>query len=264
MRQRLGQHFLHDQTVIDTMIGLLKPLSDDLIVEVGSGTGVLTSALLNSGQEVLAIEWDEELYNKLANQYESNGKLTIIHADIRHLNLVQKIDEMGLADYKIVANLPYYLTSYLFRQIFAYDRLPKQVIVLIQKEVAERVSAPVGSSRRGVLSVLCQAYGTPRIALNVPASSFTPAPKVESAVLVIDNISNAKMANIDQKEFMRVVKAGFGEKRKTIENALAGGFTLSKITIQGILQKAGIDTVLRAQNLTIEQWIRLYYAVKEQ
>ncbi len=260
MRQRLGQHFLHDQSVVDAMSKLINTSGKHLIVEVGPGTGVLTDVLLEKSQTVLAIEWDEELYQRLLIKYANNDCLTLVHADIRHYNLIEKINAMGYQSYSVVANLPYYLSSYLFRQIFSYSHLPSQVIVLIQKEVAQRISAPAGSSDRGVLSILCQMYGTPHIALEVAPTSFTPPPKVNSAVLVLENISNNLIKDINQKELMRVVKAGFGEKRKTLENALAGGLMISKDVAQDCLRRAGIDEGLRAQNLTVEQWINLFHA----
>lgn len=261
MRQKLGQHFLHDQGVVEVMTGLINTSGKHLIVEIGPGTGVLTSALLNHGHLVLAIEWDTELYQRLLIKYADNSNLTLVQADIRHFNLIEKIDQLGFNQFSIVANLPYYLSSYLFRQIFAYSRLPNRVIVLIQKEVAERISAPAGSSDRGVLSILCQLYSTPHIALEVAPTSFTPPPKVKSAVLVLENISSNLMKDISQKELMRAVKAGFGEKRKTIENSLSGGLRLSKDTVRLLLHNAHIAPDVRAQDLSVSQWLDLYRAI---
>ncbi|MFA6082546.1 MAG: 16S rRNA (adenine(1518)-N(6)/adenine(1519)-N(6))-dimethyltransferase RsmA [Patescibacteria group bacterium] len=258
MRQKLGQHFLNDLNVIKTaVINLPKPTDDLLVVEVGPGQGVLTRELLNAGYQVLAIEWDEELLASLQAEFSGQKRLHLINADIRTFDLVKQIKSLKFSRYVIAANLPYYLSSYFLRSVFGYQLLPEKMVLLLQQEVAQRLAAEVGSKKRSTLSILAQSYCRPEVILSVPASSFTPPPKVTSALVEMDQIKNPFKSNEESKRFFRVVKAGFGEKRKTIINSLAGGMHLEKDEIGLMLSELKIDSTLRAEDLSIEQWRKL-------
>lgn len=264
-RQKLGQHFLHDTSVLDRMLDSAPCEPAQLVVEVGPGRGVLTQALLSRGDRVLAIEWDGELTDRLQVKFAGNENVTIVHADIRTFYLMQYLKMAGNVEpqYRIIANLPYYLTSYFLRQVFQYEVLPQNMTILVQKEVAERIVAPPGSSERSILSVLCQAYSEPKLLFVVPAKAFTPPPKVDSAVLQFKIISRTFFSDIDERQFFRFVKAGFSAKRKTLANALSGGLRLEKGVVEDFFKTTHIDPSQRAQDLTLDQWKKLAQAKGE-
>jgi 16S rRNA (adenine1518-N6/adenine1519-N6)-dimethyltransferase len=256
-RQKLGQHFLHDESVLDAIISAYCPTLGELIVEVGPGKGALTEKLLLLDQKVIGVEWDEEMLAVLRQKYSKDQNLILEHADIRHFNLINFIDGIGYSDYSIVANLPYYLSAYFMRQLFEYSRLPRQAILLIQKEVAERVIAKPGTKTRSTLSVLAQVYSSPKINLIVPPTSFTPPPQVESAVVSFEKIKNPFVNKTQEKNFFRVVKSGFSSKRKTLLNSLSAGLHMERDEIAQILQNVAIDANLRAESISVDQWFKL-------
>ncbi len=258
MRQRLGQHFLKDQAVIEKIADSMTYKKGETIVEVGPGKGVLTAALLERGARVIAIEWDEQLAVDLIERFPDHQNLQVVQADIRSFDLIRHLKKEKIAKYNIAANLPYYLSSFFLRQVFQYAVLPQHMVLLLQREVAERLVASPGSSDRSVLSVMTQLYSTQKIVQLVPASAFVPPPKVESAVVVFTEISNPFNSYNETKSFFRLIKAGFGAKRKTILNALSGGLHMEKSHIEQILSSIKIDPNVRAQDLTLEQWRALH------
>ncbi len=264
MRQRLGQHFLRDDGVVLAMLAAVAPHKNEISVEIGPGRGVMTKALLERGDKVLAIEWDEDLANSLPGRFSEAKNLDVVHADIRTFDLIGYLakSERGSPQYVILANLPYYLSSYFLRQVFQYRALPHAMVLLLQKEVAQRLCAQVGSSERSILSIMTQCYSNPQIILNVPKTAFTPPPKVDSAVVVFDHISTQFFNDISASDFFRVVKAGFAEKRKTILNALCGGLHLAKADVVMVLEQAGISPHVRAQDISLDQWKQLAKILK--
>lgn len=266
-RQRLGQHFLKDGAVIEQMLAVTPKRDDEIVVEIGPGQGVLTRALAARGDLVVAIEWDEELAARLAIQFRDHANVTMVQNDIRTFDLVGFLASISggkALHYSIIANIPYYLTSYLLRQVFELKTLPSRMTLLMQKEVAERLCAAPGASECSVLTVMVQAYCRPQIVMHVPASSFTPPPRVESAVVAFRAISSAYFDDIDQKAFFRVVKAGFGEKRKRLANALAGGLHRDKQAMDALTKTLRFAPDIRAQELSLAQWKALYHAVERQ
>lgn len=257
MRQKLGQHFLTDESVLNKIIETYRPSGGEVIVEVGPGKGVLTERLLKLGQKVLAIEWDETFVINLKQKYANIANIRIENADIRHFDLVNCLKGMGENEYAVVANLPYYLSSYFIRQLFEYQILPKSAVILVQKEVAERLVAKPGSKTRSTLSVLAQIYSTVKIELAVSPNAFTPPPKVESAIVSFENIKNPFKSKDQEKGFFRVVKAGFSSKRKTLLNSLSAGLRVDRSEVEKKLNDVGIDPKLRAEDLTNEEWLKL-------
>lgn len=257
MRQKLGQHFLKDEDVLDKTIEYYNSVSDEIIVEVGPGEGALTDKLLQLKHKVVAIEWDEALYSYLRAKYSDNSSVEIINADIRHFDLVKYLIDKKNTKYSVIANLPYYLSSYFIRQLFEYQVLPRSAIILIQKEVAERLTAKSGSKTRSVISVLAQIYSQPEIKFVVPATAFNPPPEVESAIIKFDNIANPFDSIEQRKLFFRVIKAGFSSKRKTILNSLSAGLAMSREVVEIILNNVCIKTDLRAEDLTNEEWFKI-------
>jgi len=255
MRQKLGQHFLIDTTVINDMVASLK-FDADVVVEVGPGKGVLTNELLRQGKPVVAIEWDEAMVTHLLTRFAESDNFYLVHADIRQFDLIKYLKNTfpRMKTYLIAANLPYYLTSYFVRQAFEYQVFPSQMSLLVQKEVAERIVAECHSSERSMLSVLSQTYSQPRIVRNVSRLAFNPPPEVESAVVVFDKITNPFKTREEERHYFRVVKAGFASKRKTILNAISAGLHLERREAEKLLNKVGIDSGVRAEDVSIDQW----------
>lgn len=222
----------------------------DTVLEVGPGLGTLTKVLLDRGAEVVAVEYDQELYEKLTKEWVGTNKLQIVHEDILRFDLTQLPP-----DYKVVANIPYYLTSKLVRVLSESTNPSKSVTLLIQKEVAERLAA--GPGQMSLLSVTAQMYFEPKLGPVVPAELFTPPPKVDSQIIHLQRRAKPLYGQADPKPLFRLVKTGFSNRRKTLLNSLSGGLQLSKSETNDLLQRAGIDPQSRAQDLSLEDWTTL-------
>ncbi len=260
MPQRLGQHFLRDGLVLEDLLSEIRKSPQQLVVEIGSGTGALTERILQVGRSLLAVEWDERLATSLEGALDHSKRFAVINADIRRLDIINEIDKRfnQVPDYLLVGNLPYYLTSFLLRQIFSTWRiLPKKIIFIIQKEVAERIIAKPGSKNRSVLSVLVQSNAEPLITRFIGPESFSPPPKVESAIIVLDHIFSRLPDGINERQFSRLVRFGFASKRKTILNTLSAGFNKSKNELIPLLENSGVDSNARAEDLSQENWYAL-------
>ncbi|MBP7018317.1 ribosomal RNA small subunit methyltransferase A [Candidatus Saccharibacteria bacterium] len=248
----LGQHWLYDEAVLESVVDAAGVVSADVVLEVGPGLGTLTAKLLNRGSKVIAIEKDEHLATRLEAKNIDN--LQVIEGDIL------QFDFNSLpAGYKVAANIPYYLTSALVRLLLESDNQPAQIGILIQKEVAERIVA--GPGKMSVLSFAVQYYADVDLDIIVPAELFDPPPKVDSQIISIRPYPEP-VFEADQKLLFRLVKAGFSEKRKKLRNALAGGLSLEKDKIGDIMDSANIEQTIRAQELSIDQWKALYIAYK--
>ena len=251
-KKELGQHWLRDDTILQAIVDAGNVAETDYVLEIGPGEGTLTQKLLDTGAEVHALEFDRELIPKLKKKFSNCKKLAISWGDIRQFNY----DELP-KHYKIIANIPYYLTSNLIRAISDTENKPEIAVLLIQKEVALRICA--GPGQMSMLSVAAQLHYECSLDIEVPATFFTPPPKVDSQVVALTRRTRP-LFTVDEKKFMRLVKAGFSEKRKTLRNALAGGLSIDKEHSEGLLNKAGIDKVRRAQSLSLEEWHELYLA----
>jgi len=255
-RKGLGQHFLIDGEVLQLITSAAELTPSDVIVEIGPGLGVLTRELAQKAGRVIAIELDNKLAAALKQTLASFDNVTIINED------VLKIEPQNLAtDYKLVANLPYYITSPVLRHFLEASAKPKVMIVMVQKEVAEAIVAKPG--KMSLLSVSVQFYGEPRIISDVPAQCFYPAPKVDSAILRIDPSPQPRVA-VDEESFFEVVRAGFTAPRKQLANSLAQGLEVSKAEVLSLLERAGIAPQRRAETLSLEEWARLRQVFKEE
>jgi len=248
----LGQNFLVNKTALDKIIEAGELNEKDFIIEIGPGIGVLTQELVNKVGSVVAVELDKTLVELLKSNNELRIKnhgdnLEIINADILKLNLPQIIENRP---YKVIANIPYYITSKIIQLFLTLENKPKLMVLLVQKEVAERIAAKPGEM--SILSLSVQSYGVPEIVGLVPKESFFPVPKVDSAILKISNIQYH--FKIPEKELFRVIKIGFSSRRKTLINNLSSGFHLDKETAKGIIEKIGLKDTVRAQELSLEQW----------
>jgi 16S rRNA (adenine1518-N6/adenine1519-N6)-dimethyltransferase len=249
-KKSLGQHWLNDDDCLNSMLTAADVGADDTVLEIGPGLGTLTRKLVDTAKNVVAVEFDERLARELAWRVEADN-LQITRQDILQFDLTSMP-----AGYKVVANIPYYLTSNLIRVLSESSNPPHTAVLLIQKEVAERVAAEPGAM--SLLSVTAQFYWSVTLDRIVKAELFTPPPKVDSQIVVLSRRKSNLFPDVVPKHMFRLVKAGFGERRKTLRNSLSGGLHLSKDDTEQLLHAASIDPGLRAQNLTLEQWHKLY------
>ena len=253
-RKRLGQHFLIDREVLQLITSTAELTSTDIILEIGPGLGILTKELARQAGRVIAVELDNKLAALLKQTLASFDNITIINEDILHIDPATLLPEPSA--YKVVANLPYYITSPVLRHFLEASVKPETMIVMVQKEVAEAIVAEPG--QRSVLSISVQFYGKPGIVSFVPAQSFHPAPEVDSAILRIDVYPQPAVAVTDKRGFFELVRAGFTASRKQIVNSLAQGLGLHKAEVLTLLEKAGIVPQRRAETLTLEEWAQLW------
>jgi len=256
-KKSLGQHWLHDEETLDAIADSATVQTGDEVLEVGPGLGTLTRRLVARGAHVTAVEFDDtlarELPKTLAKSGMSTDDVTVVHEDILRFDLTQLSP-----GYKVVANIPYYLTSKLIRVLTESTNPCTLAALLIQKEVAERAAAKPG--QMSLLSVSAQYYCEVSLGVLVPAELFTPPPKVDSQVLVLKTRERPLFPNVDTKQFFHIVHAGFSQKRKTLENALSGGLAITKEQARALLAAADIPHSKRAQALSLEDWYRLYTA----
>ena len=222
---------------------------DDVVLEIGPGLGTLTSRLLARANSVTAVEFDADLARKLPGQFPGK-KLTVVNQDILQFDLNQLPK-----NYKVVANVPYYITSKIVEKLMTAENKPSIAVLLVQKEVAERIAAEAGNM--SVLSVSVQIFAEAELDIEVPRQFFTPPPKVDSQVVVLRTRDNPLITSEDQRDFFRIVKAGFSAKRKKLRSSLSGGLGIDKSVAEELLKNAGISPDARAEDLAIEDWKRL-------
>jgi len=248
----LGQNFLQDPVALETIVSSAAIQTSDTVLEIGPGLGSLTRYLAVSAKEVVAVELDQNLLPPLNAVLSPYQNVRLIHGDILELSP----NDLGLENqYIVVANIPYYITSAVIRHLLESESKPRRIVLTVQKEVAQRICAGPGDMSLLALSV--QVYGQPRLAAHIPASAFFPAPKVDSAVLVIDIYDFPRIKEEYLDTFFKLIKAGFSQKRKTLRNSLSSGLHLSPAEAAEILNRANIDPQRRAETLTIEEWQRL-------
>ena len=251
----LGQHWLRDRGILEDIAAAAELTSDDTVLEIGPGLGTLTSVLLSRAGQVTAVEFDPELARKLPGQFPGKN-LTVVHHDILTYDFTQLP-----TGYKVVANVPYYITSKIIQALSETSNPPELSVLLVQKEVAERLAAEPGE--HSLLSISAQVYHEVSLGPLVPAEYFTPPPKVDSQVVILRRREMPQVAADQQKAFFRLVRAGFAERRKKLRSSLAGGLHLSKSDVETLLQKADISPEARAQELSIVQWQRLVEVLRE-
>ncbi len=245
---------MDDPVSLQMMCDAAEVEAEDTVLEIGPGLGTLTKLLVEQAREVVAVEFDEYLA-KMLPQRISSSSLTVKNQDIL------SFDYTSLpANYKVVANIPYYLTSNLIRMLSETPNQPSVAVLLVQKEVAQRVDA--GQGAMSLLSVTAQFYWQTGVGPIIRAELFTPPPKVDSQILILQRRPEPLFSDVDPAKFFRLVKAGFHERRKKLRSSLSGGLHLPKPEIDELLSKAGIDPNLRAQALSLEDWHKLYLAIE--
>lgn len=250
-RKRLGQNFLTDPVALERIIRAADLSVDDAVLEVGAGLGTLTRPLAEHAGQVVAVELDDQLVEILRQRLDDLPNVQILHGDIL------RIPDFGFAHqgYKLVANLPYYLTSAVLRRFLEREPRPRLIVVTVQLEVARRIVARPG--KMSLLAVSVQLFGQPRIVSRIPPGAFYPAPKVDSAVVQIDVHEKPTVPLAEeygQATFFRVVRAGFAQRRKTLRNSLSGGLGLPPTRVVDALTEIGVDARRRAETLSLEEW----------
>lgn len=261
MGARLGQNFLANKGIVKAIADIADISTQDVVLEIGPGKGILTVELLERAKKVTAVEKDSALVTKLKSEFESeikSEKLLLIENDVRDFNLsTVGLDEMS---YKLVANIPYYITGEIIRQFLEAENQPETMTLLVQKEVAERIVArpePGRGAKDGkesVLSISVKAYGSPKYAKTVKKGSFKPIPKVDSAVLHIENISKKRFDKTSPEDFFTLLKAGFSSKRKTLANNLK---EYDREAVLRALIELGLDEKVRPERLSTLDWFAL-------
>lgn len=249
----LGQHWLRDREVLAHIADCAELTRNDTVLEIGPGLGTLTSELLRQAGKVIAIEFDGELARKLPAQFPGTN-LEVVEGDILRFDL--SILPTG---YKVVANIPYYITSSIVKMLMTAKNRPSTVVLLVQKEVAERLAAKPGDM--SILGISAQVYAEVTLGNVVPAKLFTPLPKVASQIVILKTRDNSFFADVSEEDFFHIVKAGFSAKRKMLRSSLSGGLKLPKIEIELILTKAKINPDARAETLDLDAWKRLTHIV---
>ncbi len=245
--KHLGQHFLVDRVVLDKIVRAARLEADDLVVEIGPGTGELTRLLMERVRKVIAIEVDERLFERLKAQFAGRETVELVRGD------AMDFPYESLPEFTVVANIPYYITTpLLFRLIASRERL-KSLTLTIQKEVAERIVAPPGGKKYGVLSLMVQYYSVPTLLFPVSRRAFRPQPKVDSAVIRVEILRKPSVTVRDEKMFFRIIRTAFAQRRKMLSNALAP----LRPDAKEWLRAAGIDPDRRAETVSIEEFARL-------
>jgi 16S rRNA (adenine1518-N6/adenine1519-N6)-dimethyltransferase len=263
--KELGQNFLIDQRVLRQILAAAEISARDEVLEIGPGLGTLTQALAEHAQRVVAVELDRQLAALLHDRLEAFPNVRVVVGDILALPVSELLatDKAGRPTeyaYKVVANIPYNITSAVLRHLLEARTRPKLIVLMVQKEVAQRITAKPGDM--SLLSVSVQFYGRPRLIHRVPARAFYPAPKVDSAIIRIDPHPQLPLEPEEVEPFFTVVRAGFAQRRKQLRNSLLHGLGLSAECIAGALAQAAVDGERRAQTLDIAEWVALYRALR--
>ncbi len=245
----LGQHWLKDREVLAHIADCAELAPDATVLEIGPGLGTLTSELLRRSKKVVAVEFDSELARKLPAQFPGKN-LEVITSDILSFDLSSL--PVG---YSVVANVPYYITSKIIQLLMTADNKPRIAVLLVQKEVAQRLAAQPGDM--SILAVSAQLFADVTLGDIVPAEFFMPPPKVDSQVVILRTRTALYLTDIEEKDFFRVVKAGFSSKRKMLRSSLSGGLKLPKDEVESLLKRADISSNFRAEALSLDDWARL-------
>lgn len=267
-KKSLGQHFLRSKTAIRQIIDAASLTKGELVLEIGPGEGVLTDALLTSGVVVIAVETDTRCIAKLHERFSKeieSGALKLIFGDIRSEAIQKELFTkkfLGNNTYKLIANIPYYITGMLFRLFLEQLRKPALIVFLVQKEVAEQIIAR--DHKEGILSLSVKIYGVPKYIAKVKREAFAPPPKVDSAIIAISDISGERLKNLSDETYFRIIKAGLSAKRKMLLGNLARGLDIPKDILSVIFIELGIPENARGEDVSAVVWLRLAQRLKSE
>ena len=269
----MGQNFLIDESVLEKIIAASRLSKDDIVLEIGPGLGILTAELAKRVKQVIAVEKDKTLYRALENILgeQKINNIEMLNEDVLQISNFQflisnqirnsnfKIEsKFKIKNYKLVANLPYYITSPVIRKFLETENKPELMILMVQKEVAQRICARPG--QMSILAIAVQFYGQPEIISIVPRASFYPQPKVDSAIIKI--IPKNQLPDIDIEKFFILVKAGFSSKRKFLTSNLSRELKIENCKLKILFDQVAIGQKLRAENLSVSDWLKLYEILK--
>jgi len=253
----LGQNWLVDESALARIAAAAQLIPQDTVLEIGPGLGSLTRHLARAAGRVIAVELDAALIPALHHSLADYANVTLVQGDILHTDLSALIGRD--TSYKVVANLPYYITSAVIRHLLEAEACPSLIVLTVQLEVAQRITAAPG--KLSLLAVSVQFYGRPTFVTHIKADSFYPVPKVDSAVVRIEPYRHPAVDVTDRDEFFAVVKVGFSQKRKQLHNALAAGLARPQADIAAALERAGVDGRRRAETLALDEWASLARAL---
>ena len=250
----LGQHFLYDESLLRSLVAATGVTKADSVLEIGPGAGTLTKCLCEAAGRVISVEVDHDVIPFLKVATEDFDNFTLVEGDIRKLDLRTLCEPLG-QNFFVIANIPYNITTPIFELLWDSGLPIRQISVMIQKEVADKLMASPSTAAYSQLSVRCQYLSVPQLIEVVPAECFTPPPKVDSAFVRLDMRAEPPLPVSDEKLLMRMVKAGFGMRRKTLTNALKGVVDADKL--RQALEEVGLSLTVRGEALSVEDWIRL-------
>jgi len=254
-KKSLGQNFLKDEKIIEGIFDVADVTSIDWVLEIGPGTGVLTKHLVDRAEKVMAVELDHMLIEDLRQQFEEAKNITLVEGNILDINIQELLATSGFAEhgYKIIANIPYYITAPIIRMLLSLKDQPLSMTLMVQDEVADRLSAKPGDM--SMLSLMAQFYATVEKKILVPKESFEPVPKVNSAVICIT--PKRVYEPEEDKKLFRLARVGFSARRKTLVNNLSSSLGVSKETVEAKLTELGLRNDIRAQALSVSDWENL-------
>ena len=259
-QKKYGQNFLVDTSVLDRIISAAQITRDDCVLEIGPGIGTMTQCLAEHAREVVAVEIDRNLIPILEETLSAYGNVTVINEDILKVDIKKLASERnGGRPIKVVANLPYYITTPIIMGLFENHVPMESITVMVQKEVAERMQVGPGTKDYGALSLAVQYYSRPEIVANVPPNCFIPRPSVGSAAIRLDCYEEPPVHAADEKKMFALIRASFNQRRKTLVNALgnAPGLGVSKEKAAAALEKMQLPATIRGEALTLEQFAQL-------
>ena len=259
-QKRFGQNFLIDTHVLERIIEASEITKDDFVLEIGPGIGTMTQYLAEAAREVTAVEIDDALIPILKDTLKEWDNVTVLHGDILKTDIRKIADEKNQGrPIKVVANLPYYITTPIIMGLFESHVPVDSITVMVQKEVADRMQTGPGSKDYGALSLAVQYYAEPKIVANIPPNCFMPRPKVGSAVIRLTRHQNPPVTTLDEKLMFRLIRASFNQRRKTLSNSLKNSQELpySKEEVEAAIKECGLPLNIRGEALTLEQFARL-------
>ena len=259
-QKKFGQNFLIDTSVLDRIISAAEITKDDCVLEIGPGIGTMTQYLAESAREVVAVEIDKNLIPILGETLAEYENVTILNEDILKVDVNKIVEEKnGGRPIKVVANLPYYITTPIIMGLFENHIPLKSITIMVQKEVADRMQVGPGTKDYGALSLAVQYYAKPEIVANVPPNCFIPRPNVGSAVIRLTRYEQPPVEVLDEKKMFSLIRASFNQRRKTLVNGLgnASELSVSKEQVLEALEKMGLSSTVRGEALTLEQFAEL-------
>jgi 16S rRNA (adenine1518-N6/adenine1519-N6)-dimethyltransferase len=264
-KKSLGQHFLIDRRMLGRIVSAAEVTAEDTVIEVGPGLGILTRELARRARKVIAVEADSGLASAVREMFSQVANVSIIESDILQTDPASLLATAGVEGaspgYKVVANIPYYITSPILRHFLEASLKPSVMVIMLQKEVGEAIAAQPG--KMSILAVSVQFYGSPVIVGRVPSRSFYPPPKVDSVILRIKLHQQPPIRVSQTSKFFEVVRAGFSAPRKQLRNSLAQGLGVSPQEAAAMLGRATLDSKRRAETLSLDEWARLFEEISD-